>query len=655
MPTRGKFTTSCAEISVLYQQWSEMGGQGSLTGIPGQLAYDCLRSMPFREELAVRFLDELAKYVEFQSTIEVLKSPPEGYISPSLDIPRGFDKIRQRVRAGLYKSQADFDYDIKSLVGRANDGHFHVNLCSQRVFHFQRGLPLVSISEDGLQLPQIYTFSDAALKSSGFGNVSHLAEIDGVDAVYSLEANLGIALGYQDPDTRYNQLFHSPASNFSDAYSGGAWTSHEGLWPGAASYSLTFANGTRRTVETTATWASAHGPMSYQDGSALFGAACLPQSSSAASLPGSRVTHLGFDVPPSGVLAYPAAIAHDQRQFIQGHYLDRLGFEDVAVMQVSSFRLGGVAGDFVQTAVEFLEQAAADNKKRLILDLSSNDGGDVIPGFHLFQTLFPGQPIYSATRFRATELINLMGKAYSETYRNRTEKVPLDPPFIAHTAVDPSQNQTFSSWKSLFGPHKILGANMSSLYAHFPFSAALPPPNPGPPKPLFAAENILIITNGHCASTCALLATLLTSQNTRTIAFGGRPRPGPMQALGAVRGGQYWSFSTIAAHISRAREFAREADRAGRPIWGEAERGRFEGLAPVGLGGLALGLHPGAEGGVNFRSGYLYGGEVPLQFFYQAAGCRLFFTAENVVRPETVWGDAAAAVWGGRGCVAGTQ
>ncbi|KAK0708468.1 peptidase S41 family protein [Lasiosphaeris hirsuta] len=634
--------------------WWNLQEQGSLTGIPGQLAYDCLQSMPFRGELAIEFLDELAKYVEFQSTIEVLKTPPASYNSPSLDILKGFDKIRERVRAGFYKSQTDFDHDIKTLVGKANDGHLNVNLCSQGIFHFQRPLPLVSILEDGLQLPVIYTFSDAKLKSLGFDQVSHLVEIDGVDAVYFLEADLTMTLGYQDPDTRYNHLFHSPASNFSGSYSGGAWTSHQGIWPGAASYSLTFSNGTRRVVETTATWSEANGAMSYKTGSALFEAACLPRSNSSAPLPGSRVTHLGFDLPPSGVLAYPAALVHDKNHFIQGHYLDRPGFEDVAVLQVSSFRVHGAAVDFAQTAVRFLERAARDSKKRLILDLSSNDGGDVIPGFHLFQILFPGQPIYSATRFRATELINLMGKIYTETYRNKTSKVPLDPPFIAHTAVDPNQTQAFPSWKSLFGPHEIHGANMSSLYAHFPFALASSAYDPlygfsnttAPPKQPFSPENILIITNGHCGSTCALLATLLAAQNIRTIAFGGRPRAGPMQALGAVRGGQYWSLAAIDGHVARARALA-------GGVLSQAEVNRFEALAPRGVDNMALRLHPGAEGGVNFRNAYGLGssGEVPLQFVYEPAGCRLFFTAENVVRPESAWWDAAGAVWGGGRCV----
>ena len=50
-----------------------LGENFRLSGITGQVAYDCLRSMPFRSELAVEFLDEYVKYLQFHATIDVLK------------------------------------------------------------------------------------------------------------------------------------------------------------------------------------------------------------------------------------------------------------------------------------------------------------------------------------------------------------------------------------------------------------------------------------------------------------------------------------------------------------------------------------------------------------------------------------------------------
>lgn len=42
--------------------------------IPGDIAYECVRSMPFKSDLGVAFVDEYAKYIQWQSTVENLKS-----------------------------------------------------------------------------------------------------------------------------------------------------------------------------------------------------------------------------------------------------------------------------------------------------------------------------------------------------------------------------------------------------------------------------------------------------------------------------------------------------------------------------------------------------------------------------------------------------
>jgi hypothetical protein len=43
---------------------------------------------------------------------------------------------------------------------------------------------------------------DAELKLNGTKDVSPVVQINGVDAVYYLEANVAITLGLQDPDAR---------------------------------------------------------------------------------------------------------------------------------------------------------------------------------------------------------------------------------------------------------------------------------------------------------------------------------------------------------------------------------------------------------------------------------------------------------------------
>lgn len=84
--------------------------------------------------------------------------PPAGYISTSVDLIGGLELIRERVTSHEYENQFDFDWDVNYLISRANDGHLTVGLCSQQIMHFEHGVPLVSVSDDGRELPQLYTY-----------------------------------------------------------------------------------------------------------------------------------------------------------------------------------------------------------------------------------------------------------------------------------------------------------------------------------------------------------------------------------------------------------------------------------------------------------------------------------------------------------------
>lgn len=64
----GRQIEPCAQVS----DW--IAQAKTTKGIPGNLAYGCLTSMPFDAKDAVRFIDEYRKYLQFQSTIENLKS-----------------------------------------------------------------------------------------------------------------------------------------------------------------------------------------------------------------------------------------------------------------------------------------------------------------------------------------------------------------------------------------------------------------------------------------------------------------------------------------------------------------------------------------------------------------------------------------------------
>jgi hypothetical protein len=78
---------------------------------------------------------------------------------PSTDLLGGIDLILEKVNKDGYSSQFGMDLEVSDLIRSAYDGHLAFQLCSQSIFSYEIDVPLVSISTDGLRLPDVYTLS----------------------------------------------------------------------------------------------------------------------------------------------------------------------------------------------------------------------------------------------------------------------------------------------------------------------------------------------------------------------------------------------------------------------------------------------------------------------------------------------------------------
>jgi hypothetical protein len=241
------------------------------------------------------------------------------------------------------------------------------------------------------------------------------------------------------------------------------------------------------------------------DGASLFEAACLPSSdgrhSNRRPVLESRSRDGFSSIGPS---SFPSPITRHPKDFVRGYYIKRNEYQDVAVLQLPTFRLNGeVANTISVTANEFISQATAAGKTKLIIDLSGNGGGDVNVGFNIFRILFPHQNIETRTRFRVTDIIYLMGKIFSSHQaRDKYDEFPLDLPLAAELAVTPNQNRAFRSWEELSGGRGTDDISMSELHATFNFTSASTYNDPiegyGPVAQThvvqpFSANNIIIV------------------------------------------------------------------------------------------------------------------------------------------------------------------
>lgn len=138
-------------------------------------------------------------------------------------------------------------------------------------------------------------------------------------------------------------------------------------------------------------------------------------------------------------------------------------------------------------------------------------------------------------------------------------------------------------------------------------------------------------------------------QGVRTVTFGGRPKEAPMQGVGGVKGGESLGINYINGYVQQANKLISAAAKTSSQLLTEDEWKKFNASSP------SLDTSYAWSGNVNLRDEYDQDDDkTPLQFVYEAAECRLFYTIDNYLQQETVWQAAAKAMFGGGDCVKGS-
>jgi hypothetical protein len=124
----------------------------------------------------------------------------------------------------------------------------------------------------------------------------------------------------------------------------------------------------------------------------------------------------------------------------------------------------------------------------------------------------------------------------------------------------------------------------------------------------------------------------------KSIAMGGRPEAGPIQAIGGVKGAQSYGFVDVYSDAQNA-----------------IPQGTSEQAALLSrLSNLPN--NRSSTNSVNLRDNilpYHLNDGLPAQFVVEEADCRLFYTLDMVNDVTALWKAAAAAAFNGAPCVAG--
>jgi hypothetical protein len=563
----------------------------------------------------------------------------------------------------------------------AHDGHFTYWPDSVfDIFRWKRGTPLVSLSSDGNEEPSVFVYSDILLAASGKSfSPSPVVEINGQDADQWLSEYSQMGMSH-DPDANFNEAMLD-LSKISQGAAGSATGYFAGgglgqiVYPGAET-ALKFANGTekiwknqaKRQVDFTGV---TNGEDLYKkfltstpEKVKKFEASVIQvQRDRSNNHQGTSASEVAPAINPPSLIGYPKPFIQDSKQVISGFFLEGAGHENVAVLSMSSFEGDGTdwMNEAQRTIQDFIQKAKAAGKTKLVIDLSSNGGGYIIAGYELFKQLFPQIEPFGGSRYRTSQVFMDLATIYSTLVANgtRTKADPYNFWDIEQSAYAVNQDldvnlQRFKTIEQKYGPYTFQNDQFSNLVRwnlSDTWNTGLPVTGYGSRTNFtqpFASEDILLLYNGACASTCTIFSELMRQQaGVKTVAFGGRPgNDGLMQAVGQVKGAQVWNMLFLYSDIMIASGYA--TPEMSTKFANDATS-KFVSPLPF--------TRSQYKGSVNYKDGLREGdaAETPLQFYYEPADCRMYYTAEMTLDVTTIWKAASESKWidGGRECAIG--
>lgn len=504
-------------------------------------------------------------------------------------------------------------------------------------FVYVHEFPIVSIASETGGLPDIYAvekdFSSPVWKTPKLGG--KIKKINGQPPEEYIAAFIRTspeALNWVDPDARYNEMMYG----YPEGDSRGRFA-RRNMWDGE-DLRITWENGSDTIVEYSVQLTNSmvkSGKLLFTDTKTL-GELCFLSDSELTSKRSIEVEtkqELELDLvvrstygdtnAPEG---YPKPLAFSPEYAMATYAVP--GDKETVVLNIRTFdpeELSPV--EFVQAMASFLEEQMAawtnSGYKRLVIDVSNNNGGQAILPYAIMEQLFPDKDGFSAVNMRYSPLtwaymhtINegSINELYRDTSMNDFKNMN---DFLGPVAKDGSWYTKM--WKQdyvQFGEDSY-DINMTHTgHAH------------GQP---FEPENIVVISNSMCASACHSLVESLHTQGVRAFAFGGRADSTlPMQPVGGTKGGKVLSYDSVRSVLTSAAE-----NNAIIAAAGDSVNWLLKQL-PIRIKSLKI----------NSENKFRDGNPIPLQFVYTAACSRFFLTETMLYNIAETWKKTREVAWG---------
>lgn len=475
----------------------------------------------------------------------------------------------------------------------------------------------------------------------------------------------------QDPDALFNSFMWSWNDQAGVGNSLGAFIGFP-QEPLDLFTNFTFENGTSVSISnqvlTTEDFSSVvDGDSFYQSFINVSATTDTSAAGTATVIPTSTATETAPAATATSIMGYPTPAVISSDGAFSGYFLDSAGFEDTAVLALR-FMTEAAAESFQRSLTQFLDACRAQNKQYLVIDVTGNPGGTVALAYDLIKQLFPSIEPWGTSNYRAHEGFRRLGQFIT----NASTEAQQDNPgnytafinaggtsdYDADSHLDVNNNP-FQDFVSYYGPRSAAGGygNYTNLtrmdlnnvdyneatsnivvsgYGNMTNVAAQP----------FENTKVILLSDGQCSSTCTIFSHFLKYQaKVKAIALGGRPRTGPMQNIGGIKGSEVQPFATLNGVVNFV---ASNIDDSELSSWNGTTLGAIYNNGDYLVQRTASGGSKSAELSFNVRNNIAEGDTsiTPLQFIYEAADCRLFYQPKHYLEITNIWTDVASQAFG---------
>ncbi|KNZ75430.1 hypothetical protein J132_02763 [Termitomyces sp. J132] len=558
----------------------------------------CMSAIPVNASIKANIIEVINKTLGFHTSVNYQIQAPPPY---DRDVHENLNADLARISHKSYESDFDLHLDLYRSFKRVNDGHCGVyNYCYDSLYVTYLPIPLALLTDsDGTQsvyiAPEAFKvasvefgediqFWEDALPGELTGKLSSLSGakvllVNEEDPFVAVNANALVAGGYQSFATRQNSFFasyHRGPKGWEYAMGNFAQQVH----PLVDSVSLTIKRINSSTVDRFSL------PYRSRFGSASKNFTDLPSYLENNCRATKRTNGHNLYSADFSALEEAESISYFQqqapvnpreaRQHAMNVILDGMPMSDIELPEelqptmpalnesysVAQFyllednitgvlALGSFSAEnftiFGQSLLNGLQELKARGATRLVVDVTNNGGGYICIAHWLHRIIIG--PKYTTepqagldTTIRAGPLARMIAKKVSEG-GDPDELLYYNPIQWTNASHLP-----FSEPTKWFTPTvKIINGHMDAFSPRLgqecqPFS--WDPPE----KALFDPKDVVIVSNGKCASSCSLFSITMSKRDgVKTVVIGGK-KDVPQQYCGTV-GGQSTGFSTIDTEI----------------------------------------------------------------------------------------------------------